>query len=759
MGITICLPGNKKDNIIKKSKGGFFIRDYITTKYKEALAVSINGKILDICDKIYNNNAITLVQTSTESGNSIIKHSCEHILANAVTQIFKNTKVAQGASNHSYEFYYDLEIDKRLNNKDLSVIEKKMQQIIRQKKLFKKRIIYKGHALDVFKKLKQPYKLKLINTIKPLKLSLYENNNFIDLCKGPHLPSTKFINAFKLLSISGTYWRNNSTNKMLQRIYGVAFYQNILLIKFLNLKKKSQKIDHRTIGNDMNLFIVSKIQNSHKHSISNNTQLSVLGNIGLSHTRKQDNQLNFLHKKMMQILSLIIYPKNLIINKYYLSHYQKRNNNLKFNIQIKITGLSEDNNRVKKLNLLEKLFNKNTKEGVFQFFIQNKIIEEIGPGLVNWMPNGGILRNIIEDFSKKSHIEKNYQIVYSPHIAKIDLWKISGHWDFYKKNMFPPMIIDQNEYILKPMNCPFHLLMYKNEPKSYKNLPIRLAEFGTVYRYEKTGVLHGLMRTRGFTQDDAHIFCRFKQIKHEIKKIINFILFIFKSFSFHKFEITISTKPKNSIGNKKKWIQSQSILRDLIHEEEINFNMDFGGGAFYGPKIDIKLQDSLNRMWQCSTIQLDFCTPKKFNINFINSNGKKKQPILIHRALFGSIERFIAILIEHYKGKFPIWLAPEQINIVTVSKKHNNYAKKIMNILKTLKVRIKLNKTSISLGSKIRKAQLINIPILIIIGDKEEINNGISVKLRDNKKNFFLPLEDLRIFIKKEIFIPMINLN
>lgn len=546
--------------------------------------------------------------------NDVLNHSCEHVLAAAIIKLFPSAKLAMGPQTHANGFYYDIDIEEPITLSDLSNIELEMRNIIAKDIPFEKFNVTKEEACKIFEKLNQDYKKEILDWIPDKNIILYRNDNFIDLCRGPHLPSTGAIRAFKLLNIAGCYWRADKNRKVLQRISGIAFLSedelNLHLLRIDEIKKR----DHRKIGSKLNLFLVS-------------------------------NPL-------------------------------------------------------------------------------------IGPGLITWLPNGSLIRMGIENFLRKEHFENGYDAIISPHIAKLDLWKISGHWEFYCENMFSPMKIDDQEYILKPMNCPFHILAYKSKPRSYRELPIRFCELGTVYRYELTGVLHGLMRARGFTQDDAHIFCTWDQVDQELDNIINFILKVLKKFGFFKFEINLSTMPKKYVGNLEHWKRAEKSLEQAILRHGITYTIDAGGGAFYGPKIDLKLKDSLDRSWQCSTVQLDFNNPERFDLNFMNSTGLSERPVMIHRALLGSLERFIGILLEEYAGALPFWIAPEQIRILTIADRHTEYAKKIEQILIKKNFRTKISKENDKLGAKIRDAQMDKIPLMLVIGDKEIEQENVTIRTR-----------------------------
>lgn len=555
-----------------------------------------------------------------------LRHSLAHIMAYAVQEIYPETKFGIGPVIEN-GFYYDFDLPKSISEKNLGTIEKKMKEIIKKDLPFEKKSISKTEAKKLFKN--QEYKLELIQELS--KISIYKLGKFVDLCKGPHLKSTKQIHedSFKLTKIAGAYWRGDEKNKMLTRIYGTAFNSKRELKNHLEKLKKAEEIDHRILGKKLNLFIID---------------------------------------------------------------------------------------------------------------------EEIGAGLPIWTPQGTILRKLVEDYLYQELTKAGYQWITSPHIANLNLWKTSGHLGFYKENMYSPIKIDEEEYMLKPMNCPFHLKVYKSEIRSYKNLPIKLTEIGTVYRYEKSGVLHGLTRVRGFSIDDTHIFCTPEQLSKELQKTTKLAIKILKDFGFKDLEIYLSTKPKKYIGTDKIWKKATNSLEYALSSLKLNYEIDKGGGAFYGPKIDIKIKDNLGRPWQCTTIQVDFNLPQRFNLQYIDKNGKKKEPIMIHRALLGSVERFIGVLIENYAGAFPLWLSPTQIWIIPIGSKHKKYSQEILKELKENNLRVELRDENETISKKIRQGETLKIPYMVIIGDKEIKNKKISIRPRSEGN---LGQTSLQSFIKK----------
>ena len=542
-----------------------------------------------------------------------LRHSCSHVMAQAVKKLWPKAKLAIGPSIAD-GFYYDFDLEETFTPEDLAKIEKEMQKIIKEDLSLVREELSKKEAIKLFKKLKEDYKLELIEDLPDEKVSIYKTGDkFIDLCRGPHVESTGKIKAFKLLSVAGAYWHGIETNPMLQRIYGTCFEKQDELKKYLHLQEEARKRDHRKLGPQLGLFDIYN--------------------------------------------------------------------------------------------------------------------EESGAGLVLYHPKGAILRTIIEDYEKREHLKRGYEIVITPHVLKGELWKKSGHYDYYKDNMYFFQIEDR-EYAVKPMNCPGHMLIYKSKLRSYRDLPIRLFELGTVYRHEKSGVLHGLLRVRGFTQDDAHIFCTPEQLKDEIKGVVDFVFDAMKDFGFKDMGIEISTQPKKFIGEQSDWDKATTALEDSLKEKNLSYKINPGDGAFYGPKIDIKLKDALGREWQCATIQCDFSLPKKFDLAYADSDGKEKQPIMIHRVILGSLERFFGALIEHYGGAFPLWLAPTQIAVIPIKDSALDYAKAIEQKLKDQELRTHIDLRNETLNKKIREAEIQKTPYLIIVGDKEVAAKKISVRKR-----------------------------
>ncbi|MCG6551204.1 MAG: threonine--tRNA ligase [Candidatus Magnetominusculus sp. LBB02] len=576
---------------------------------------------------------VTAVTANSPEGLAICRHSASHVMAHAVKDLYPSAKVTIGPSTVD-GFYYDFDVATPFTPEDLSAIEKAMQKIVKRNNPFVRKTMSKADAIELFKSMGEAYKVEIIEAIEADEVSLYEEGGFIDLCRGPHVPSTAAIPAFKLLKTAGAYWRGDEKNKMLQRIYGTAFATQEELKHHLEFLEEVKRRDHRRLGKELDLF---------------------------------------------------------------------------------------------------------------------SIHDDIGSGLILWHPNGAMIRKTIEDFWRDRHIKAGYKLLFTPHIAKIDLWKKSGHLDFYHENMYTPMDIDGADYEIKPMNCPFHIAVYKSNLRSYRDLPIKYAELGTVYRYERSGVLHGLLRVRGFTQDDAHIFCRIDQIEAEILDVLDFTLYVLRTFGFENFDVYLSTRPEKYVGSLDNWEIATEALRKALENKGLKYETDPGEGVFYGPKIDIKVKDSLNRQWQCSTIQVDFNLPERFDVTYRASDDKEAMPIMIHRALMGSLERFFGILIEHYAGAFPLWLAPVQVSVLTISERQADYAKQTANSLATVGIRVETDFGDEKIGYKIRQSSLKKIPYAIVIGDKEMDSGALALRKRNGENLSFSDFNSLLGFLQEEI--------
>lgn len=554
-----------------------------------------------------------------------IRHSMAHVMAEAVLQMFPQAQIAIGPPIDN-GFYYDFGLPRTLVPEDLDEITERMKKIIDEAKPFDRTVVSREEAKSRFSE--QVYKMELVDAIpEGDEVSLYSQGGFTDLCRGPHVETTKELNssAFKLLSIAGAYWRGSEANPMLTRIYGTAWSNPKELRLYLKKLEDIEKRDHRKLGKELDLFSLQ---------------------------------------------------------------------------------------------------------------------EEAGPGLVYWHPKGARIRLAIENFWRKEHYENGYEMVYTPHVGKSWLWETSGHLDFYKEGMYPPMEMDKADYYAKPMNCPFHIMIYNNSKHSYRDLPCRWAELGTVYRYEKAGAMHGLLRVRGFTQDDAHIICTPDQMNDEILEVLRFSLFMLRSFGFEDIQAYLSTKPPKSVGDKKDWDSATEALRKAIEAEGIEYDVDEGGGAFYGPKIDLKIKDALGRQWQLSTVQFDFNLPDRFDMTFVDKDGAEKRPFVVHRALLGSIERFFGVLLEHFAGAFPAWLSPEQVKVIPVAENFYDYGEKIVKLLKAEGFRASGDFGTDRLNAKIRNAQKEKIPYMLILGEKEQEAKAVSIRHRSGKQENEVPVED-----------------
>lgn len=533
-------------------------------------------------------------------------------MAQAVKKLWPETKLAIGPAIED-GFYYDFDKNEPFSSEDLVKIEEEMQKIIDRDEKFVREELNRTQAIELFRKMKEDYKVELINDLPDETVSVYKTGDgFLDLCRGPHIDSTGQIRFFKLLSVAGAYWHGIETNPMLQRIYGTCFNTRKELDEYLNSLEEAKLRDHRKLGPQLGLF-------------------------------------DIYH-------------------------------------------------------------------------------EQAGAGLVFYQPKGAVLRTIIEDYEKREHAKRGYQMVITPHIMDAALWKTSGHYDYYKENMYFSSDEEGREVVLKPMNCPGHILIYKSKSHSYRDLPVRLFELGTVYRREKAGVLHGLLRVRGFTQDDAHIFCLPDQLGEEIKKIIDFVFETMRVFGFQKWGIELSTRPEKYIGSDEDWQKATSALEEALKEKGLPYEINHGDGAFYGPKIDIKLKDALKRTWQCATIQCDFALPKRFGLTYIDADGKEKQPIMLHRVLLGSLERFVGALIEHYKGELPLWLSPVQVLLIPIKESVFPYAQDVKDELERNQIRVDIDTRNETLDKRIRNAELSKIPYCLVLGDREAKNNQVSVR-------------------------------
>lgn len=598
------------------------------------IGAKVNGKVVDFWYELESDATVEPVSLDSPEGLYLIRHTAAHVMAEAVQKLFPGeVKVTIGPVIEN-GFYYDFDFPRGFTPEDLEKIESKMKEIVEENKPLVRKKVSREEAIRIFREAGETYKIEIINEIPPEEqITIYEQGDWFDLCRGPHAPSTGFVKAFKLLSVAGAYWRGDERNPMLQRIYGTAFSNERDLKEYLTRLEEAKKRDHRRIGKELDLFSIQ---------------------------------------------------------------------------------------------------------------------DEIGPGLVLWHPKGARVRRVIEDFWRKEHERCGYDILFTPHIARLDLWKTSGHLDFYSEYMYPSMEVENTAYQLKPMTCPFHIMIYKSRIRSYRELPLRWAEIGTVYRYERSGVLHGLLRVRGFSQDDAHIFCRPDQIEEEVLGVLDLTVFFLRTFGFDDYEVYLSTRPEKFVGSEEEWDKATMALKNAIESKGLKYSVDEGGGAFYGPKIDLKIKDVLGRAWQCSTIQVDFNLPQRFEISFVGEDNLRHTPIMIHRAIFGSFERFFGILIEHYGGAFPLWLSPVQVRIATISDTHIGYAEEVYNILRQENLRVERDFRNEKLGLKVREAQLEKIPYLLVIGNKEVETKTVAPRRLGGKNLPSMKVEDFLRLIEKE---------
>jgi threonyl-tRNA synthetase len=597
----------------------------------EVLAASVNGRPTDLSAPLTADATIDPLGFDTAEGREIYRHSSTHIMAQAVKELFPAAQLTIGPALED-SFYYDFAYDRPFTPEDLENIERRAREIAKRKLAVTRRDLTKQEALELFRARGEHYKVELIEGFPDREpISIYTQGEFVDLCRGPHVPSTGHVGALKLLTTAGAYWRGDERNPMLQRIYGTSFPTKAELDAHL---AKLEEIKRRKVGKELDLISIQ---------------------------------------------------------------------------------------------------------------------DEIGPGLVLWHPKGAVIRLLIENFWREQHLRDGYELVYSPHVARLDLWKTSGHVDYYRDNMFAPMKLEGSEYQLKPMNCPYHIMIYKSHLRSYRELPIRYGELGTVYRYERTGVLHGLLRVRGFTQDDAHLFCRPDQIEAEVSRVLDFTFFILRTFGFMEFEVFLSTRPNESVGAEEHWTLATSALEAALKSRNISFHLDPGGGAFYGPKIDIKIKDALGRSWQCSTIQIDFNNPERFELSYIGEDGKSHQPIMIHRALMGSIERFFGILIEHYAGAFPTWLAPVQAVVMAITDNQREFVTEVTAQMKASGFRVESDIRNEKIGFKIREAEKAKIPFMFVVGDREVQSRSLSVRGRSGANLGTMTVQGALDLLKTEV--------
>lgn len=603
----------------------YFRGDFLSPEANNIKKESISMKV------ILHDGSIEEHSFEEELGRGALRHTASHILAQAVKRLFPETKLAIGPSIKD-GFYYDFDRDGGFSNEDIAALEAEMKKIVKENLKLERFTLPRAEAIKLMEEKGEPYKVELINDLpEDEELSFFKQGDYVDLCAGPHVTYTSAVKAFKLTSVAGAYWRGSEKNKMLTRIYGTAFSNKTDLEEYLTRLEEAKKRDHRRIGKEMGLFMMS----------------------------------------------------------------------------------------------------------------------EEGPGFPFFLPNGMILKNTLIDYWRQIHTRDGYVEVSTPIMLNRHLWETSGHWDHYKQNMYTT-VIDDTDFAVKPMNCPGGMLVYKSEPRSYRDLPMRVGELGLVHRHEKSGELHGLMRVRCFTQDDAHIFMTQEQITDEIKGVVRLIDEVYSLFGF-KYHVELSTMPEDHIGDEKDWEQATNGLKAALDELNLKYVINEGDGAFYGPKIDFHLEDSIGRTWQCGTIQLDFQLPMRFEAEYIGADGAKHQPIMIHRVVFGSIERFIGILIEHYAGKFPTWLAPMQVKLLPITDRNNDYTDEILAKLRARGIRCSADKRAEKTGYKIREAQMSKVPYMLVLGDKEQQDGTVAVRRRDSVDTTVMSVDEFVEMVAKDI--------
>ena len=600
---------------------------------KRSVAAKFNDTIISLVQPLHEDGVLQLLSFKDDEGRDVFWHSSAHLMAQAIKRVFPEAQLGIGPPIAD-GFYYDIDLDRAITPEDFETLEQEMAKIVDENHATVRKELSANEALEFFKKKHELLKVDLIEELAASgeTITVYEQGEFADLCRGPHVPSTGYLGKhFKLLSVAGAYWHGDEKNKMLQRIYATNYPDKKLLKQHLKRIEEAKKRDHRKLGRELDLFSIQ---------------------------------------------------------------------------------------------------------------------DEIGSGLILWHPKGALIRHLIESYWKDEHLKSGYDLVSTPHVAKHHLWETSGHTGFYQENMFRPMTVDEVDYQLKPMNCPFHMMIYKSQIRSYRDLPIRFAELGTVYRYERSGVLHGLMRVRGFTQDDAHIYCHPDQLTDEIIAVLDLNSRMLAKFGFTEYDVYLSTRPDKFVGSEESWEHATEALRKALELKNMEYQVDPGEGVFYGPKIDIKIKDVLGRSWQCSTIQVDFNLPERFDLNFVDVDGQRHRPITIHRALLGSLERFFGILIEHYAGNFPLWLAPVQAIVLPIADRHFDYAAQVKQELIQAGLRVHSDLRNEKVGFKIREAEVAKIPFMIIIGDKEVETQTLSVRHKGEGDLGVMSREQLLDYIK-----------
>lgn len=599
---------------------------------KQSVAAKLNGQLIDLQLPLREGGKLEIITLNSPAGLQVYRHSSAHLMAHAVKALFgRKVQVTIGPAIEN-GFYYDFySPEHTFSPEEFETIEKKMEELAKLDLPIVREEVTSTEAIKLFQEMGEDYKVELIEDLGADQVSLYRQGDFVDLCRGPHIPSTGLLKAFKLTSVAGAYWRGNEKNAMLQRLYATAFTNKKELKVYLQRLEEARKRDHRKLGRELDLFSFS---------------------------------------------------------------------------------------------------------------------EEAGAGLVIWHPKGAMLRTLIEDFERREHLRRGYDIVVGPQILKTELWKTSGHYDNYRENMYFT-VVDEQSYGVKPMNCLAHMLIYKSKMRSYRDLPLRYFELGTVHRHEKSGVLHGLLRVRGFTQDDAHILCAPEQLDAEIKGVIKFVQDVMAIFGF-EYEMEISTRPEKSIGSDADWEVATRALMSALEDSGLPFEINEGDGAFYGPKIDIKLKDALDRRWQCATIQCDFTLPERFDLTYVGQDGERHRPVMVHRVILGAIERFIGVLIEHFAGNFPLWISPVQAVVMNVTDNQSEYVEQVYSKLADAGVRIKKDLRNEKLGFKIREAQMDKIPYMLIIGDREVESQTVAPRYRDGSNLEAMTVEQFSAFIADE---------
>lgn len=628
--INVSIGSDESQRLPKGISAGEALERLRVKKGNPAVAAKINGELVDLSRPLEQDCTIEPLNQNNEETLEILRHTASHVMAQAVQSLYPEAKITIGPAIEN-GFYYDFDYPETFSVEDIPQIEAKMQEIIQQATPVFRRELDRQEAIRVFTERNETYKVEMLEEMDEPVVSVYGQDDWLDLCRGPHLVNTSEVKAFKITGVAGAYWRGDERNPMLQRIYGTAFFSKKDLKRHLQLLEEAKKRDHRKLGKELDLFHVS---------------------------------------------------------------------------------------------------------------------DEAGPGLVIYHPKGALLRHIIETFEKEVHLRRGYQMVSGPQLLKTEMWKKSGHFENYRENMYFTEVEGQS-YGIKPMNCLAHMLIYKSTIRSYRDLPIRYFEMGLVHRHEKSGVLHGLTRVRQFTQDDAHLICTPEQLNDEIKGVIDFALDMLELFGF-EYEIELSTQPEKRIGTDEDWERATVALEKALTDKRIPYKICAGEGAFYGPKIDILLKDALNRRWQCSTIQCDFTLPERFDLTYIGPDGGKHRPVMLHRTLLGSMERFLGVLIEHYAGAFPTWLAPVQAIILTVTDRHQSYGEELYKQLLNAGIRVEKDLRNEKLGYKIREAQLQKIPYMLVVGDREVEAAGISPRRRDGKDLKLMEVADFVELVREE---------